>query len=479
MPMKPLTIIIETFLTKPISFLFFPVFLVLNLLTRIAPLGLVVGLVISIAPYFNESLAQTAKNIGKQHPDDLTMIITETFGNSLEMVIARETEIYARETKRQAFYKLFPQLSLVAAQKDYDSTRIDGTETTTNTAQQTTSQTIKLSQTLLGSGAPSYRYSAGKADHNIAIQQLKQNENNILLNIIRSYSNLYTAQKIKEIADTNLNRLQQHYNATKQRQSFGSASVTELKQAEAQLETARANAIRANGDMLATQASFEALTDITVTGMLVEPTIINQAQLPTSLQDALTQAETYSPDVKIALQEQKKSKALRLRSGLPLIPNISVEAGTTEIESPSNILDNGQATSEESFVTFQLSYNITPGQALSARRQATSNNRARNAGLLLARRNLRSNTIVAWQNYTAAKAVLGANKLARNASESAFEGTQAEYDLNRRSQLELLDAQETLLNAEQAYYQAYGNLINSHYQLLANGGKLGYADFKS
>ncbi len=465
--------IIGVFFTTTIEYMFFPIFVILNLLSRVATVGLLTGLLVSIAPFFNESLAQTT-----QHSDNLQEIIVKTFGDSLEMTISKETEISAREGKKQAFYKLFPQLSLTASQRTYDRSSTTGSTTTSNNGQESTSQTIKLSQTLLGSGAPSYSYVAAKSDHNIAIQQLRMEENNILLQIINNYSNLYTAQRIKEIAETNLNRLQQHYNATKERQTFGSASITELKQAEAQLENARANNIQTQGAMLSQQASFEALTNISVTGKLIEPVIINQDLLPKSLDDATAQAESFSPAVKIALQQKKKSTALQKRSGLPLLPNLSVEIGQTETESPA-MSGTGQSTSDESFMSLNFSYNITPGQAISARKQAVSLNRSRQAGVLLSRRNLRSATIVAWQNYITAKAVLTASKLASSASKSAFDGTKAEYDLNRRSQLELLDAQETWLNSEQSYYQAFGSYVNAHYQLLANSGQLTYMAFKS
>ncbi len=454
--------------------MFFPIFLVLHLLTRVATLGLVAGFVISIAPFFNESLAQEKK----KHPDDLPAIVQNTFINSLEMLIANETEINAREAKKQAFYKLFPQLSLTIGQDTADQTINENGDITNKSGQTTNSQTLKLRQTLLGGGAPSYSYVAAKADHQIAIEQLRLDENNILLQIINSYTGLYTAQKIRQIADINLVRLQQHYNATQQRQRLGSASLTQLKQAEAQLENARANAISADGDMITTQASFETLTGIAVTGELTAPTILNENLLPSSLEEAHMQAETFNPAVKIALQQDRKAKALKKRSGLPLVPNIAVEIGQRESERPSNS-GNGQITTEESFVAFQLSYNITPGQALSARKQALSLNRARGAGLLLARRNAHSSTIIAWQNYVTAKAVLNASNLAQKASESAFEGTKKEYDLGRRSQLELLDAQETWLNAEQSYHQALRQFVNAHYQLLANNGQLAYSDFKN
>ncbi len=468
--------LLKLFSLKPLEYLFFPVFLVLHLLTRVATLGLVIGLVISIAPFFNESLAQT-KAQEATHPDDLSAIVQNTFVNSLEMLIAGENTINAREAKKQAFYKLFPQLSFTAQQKTADQTINNDGTLINNSDQASRSQTLKLSQTLLGSGAPSYAYVAAKSDHQIASEQLRLDENNILLQTINSYTALYTAQKIKQIADTNLVRLQQHYNATKQRQRLGSASLTQLKQAEAQLENARANAISAEGSVITTQASFETLTGIAVTGELTAPTIINQDLLPTSLGDAHMQAETFSPNIKIALLQDTKAKALKKRSGLPLVPNIAVEYGITENEIPNS--SNGQTKTEETFLAFQLSYNITPGQALSARRQALSLNRAREAGLLLARRNTHSGTIIAWQNYVTAKAVLNASNLAQKASESAFEGTKKEYDLGRRSQLELLDAQETWLNAEQSYHQAFGQFINAHYRLLANNGQLTYSDFKN
>ncbi len=472
---KHIIYILKLFWLKPLEYLFFPIFLVLHILTRVATVGLVIGLVISIAPFFNESLAQEKDAQEATHPDDLPAIVQNSFANSLEMLIAKEGEINAREAKKQAFYRLFPQLSLTAVQNTFDRTNNNGETITNSSGQEFTSQTLKLSQTLLGSGAPSYSYVAAKADHKIALQQLRLDEHNILLQIINSYTALYTAQKIKEIADTNLVRLGQHYNATEQRQMLGSASLTQLKQAEAQLENARANTISAEGNVITTQASFEALTGITVTGSLTAPSIINEDLLPSSLEDAQAQAEIFSPNIKIALQQDIKAKALKKRSGLPLVPNISVEYGIKEdiILNPLN----GQNTTEESFLTFNLSYNITPGQALSARRQALSNNRVRESGLLLARRNTHSGTIITWQNYATAKAVLNASNLAQTASESAFEGTKKEYDLGRRSQLELLDAQETWLNAEQSYHQAFGQFINAHYRLLANNGQLSYSDF--
>ena len=469
---------VVTSIKKILSVIFFPIWLLLQVLTHLAPVGLVAGLCISVAPFFNEALAQdNAQDTTQNDSLALPVIIQESFPNSLQMLIARETEISAKEAKKQAFLTLFPTLSLNASQRSFDeeNTNALGAISTEN-GQESSSRTLALKQTLLGSGAPSYQYSAAKKDHRIAIQQLRQNENNMLLNIITGYANLYTAQRVKEIADINLNRLQQHYNATAERANVGSASQTELKQAEAQLASARANAIRANGSMLTNIAEFETLTDMNIAQDLPAPVTLHEDLLPKTFEEAMQQAENFSPAVKIAILENNKAQALKNRVSLPLLPNLSVEVGQRESESP-NMANTGQQTLAESYTNIQLSYNLTPGRAVSAGKQAFANKRAKDANLLLARRNLRSETIIAWQNFSTQKAVLDASEIASNASKSAFDGTQAEYDLNRRSQLELLDAQETWLGAQQAYFQALGSFTVAHYRLLANSGLLSFADF--
>ncbi len=403
---------------------------------------------------------------------NLEETIQETFQDSLEYLIATDNAIAAKYNKKQAFNDLLPQLNLSGNQYNYDQ------ETAGNRiiAQERTATTLSLKQNILGSGRVSYLYVRAKTDHKIALQQMRQTEIDVLLKIISSYVNLYVAQQNLKSANASHESLLQNYEAIFKRSQFGDASQTLLKQTQARLEIGKADFIQAESQVTIRLIALETVTSKKITRPIAEIMLsrAQKAYLPKTLAQAVETALTISPNIAIAKLEVADARALKKRSPLPFLPNVNIEAGRTVTQ---NSLNPSEQT--EDYVSLNFSYDITPGSAASAYQQVSARLRGAENNLRQAYKNAKDNTIVAWENFITADVILNARKVALAASQSAFEGIEVEYQLSQRSQLEFLDAQNDHWQAQQAYIQAVGNRVISHYQLLAQIGTLSFSQFVS
>ncbi len=93
-------------------------------------------------------------------------------------------------------------------------------------------------------------------------------------------------------------------------------------------------------------------------------------------------------------------------------------------------------------------------------------------------RSARDRAIQAWQGYQTAVAGLTAIRSQIDAAQSAYDGVRAEYQVGDRTTLDVLNAEQELLNAKVNLVKAQRDEIVAEYALKAATGTLTAADLK-
>ena len=89
-----------------------------------------------------------------------------------------------------------------------------------------------------------------------------------------------------------------------------------------------------------------------------------------------------------------------------------------------------------------------------------------------ARRNAVQNAIQWWQTLQAAKASAASTREAIRANEIALEGVEREAIVGSRTTLDVLNAQQTLLNSRVALVQNLAQIVSDSYEVAAAIGRL-------
>jgi outer membrane protein len=87
-------------------------------------------------------------------------------------------------------------------------------------------------------------------------------------------------------------------------------------------------------------------------------------------------------------------------------------------------------------------------------------------------RQVREAVEATWSNFQSALGTIDSNEATQKADEIAFEGVSKEQQVGGRTVLDVLNAEQELLNAQVALVSSQRNAVVAAYQVLAAGGAL-------
>ena len=152
-----------------------------------------------------------------------------------------------------------------------------------------------------------------------------------------------------------------------------------------------------------------------------------------------------------------------------LMPQLSVQAQTFQQNNQGSW--GTQANGYQ--VLAQLTVPVYQGGAeYAAVRQARQQQQGTQRQLDEARRTAIQNTVQAWETLTAARAAAQSTRAQIRANEIALEGVEREAIVGSRTTLDVLNAQQQLLNSRTSLVQNLAQVVNASYAVAAAVGRL-------
>ena len=190
-------------------------------------------------------------------------------------------------------------------------------------------------------------------------------------------------------------------------------------------------------------------------------------------------AKTVGENVEIALRESPsvvgalyREQAARFTIDLvrgELLPTAQLEANYAKRFDDTAGLD----WSETSSVTGRLTVPFYTGGEVQARvRQAKQTHIQRLQEIEQARTETQANVITAWSQLQAAQAAVESDNTAVNANRIALAGVREEERVGQRTLLDVLNAEQELLNAEVNLATDQRNVVVASYTVLSTIGRL-------
>ncbi len=313
------------------------------------------------------------------------------------------------------------------------------------------------------------RNQVGSAESNVRAGReiLRDTERQVLLEAATAYMDVVRDQAIIRLQENNVNVLSRELSATTDRFNVGEVTKTDVAQAQARRAGAVSQLDLARANLKASRARFERVVGNPPSGLSDPP--VPTKVLPRTLEEALGVAANESPIVIAALYREQGARYDVDVVRAELLPVLNLEAAyTNRFNTSSTVAENETTT-----LAGRLNVPIYEGGEVTARvRAAKHTHVSRLQEVEDARMQVREATISAWSQFQAAQAQLVSDRTQVEANQTALTGVREEERVGQRTLLDVLNAEQELLNAQVQLETTRRNVIVAAYNLLAAVGRL-------
>lgn len=308
-------------------------------------------------------------------------------------------------------------------------------------------------------------------------EQLTNVEQQVLLNAVTAYMNVLRDEAVVELNKNNIQVLERQLQASQDRFRVGEVTRTDVAQSEARLEGAKSTLLASEATLAGSRALYLRVIGRPA-GTLETPG--DKPPLPGNLDEAIETAVAESPGVRQArFNEEAARHSVNAAKG-NLLPSLDVTYRRLHNEGIQNVGPQAFPTVfDQNQVTLQLSVPIfNGGQRHSTIRQAKQLRSQRMMEIHQAERVAQENALVAWDNYRASQGQILSSEAQVRANEIALEGVRQEAYVGSRTTLDVLNAEQELLNSRVSLVRAQRNEAVAAYTLVQAMGRLTAKDLR-
>lgn len=271
---------------------------------------------------------------------------------------------------------------------------------------------------------------------------LTDREQTLLFDTGAAFLDIVRETAMLDLLDNHEKLLQEQLAEAEDRLKAGLSTQTDVLQAQSRLDRVHADHIEVQGRLTSDRTRFERLTGHAA-GHLNRPSIALDD--PASLQEAVAQAETKNPKVVAAsyLKDGAEQNIRREQGGL--LPEVNLVGNVSRDWEQSTYLP-GREDSARIMVQLKIPlYN--GGEDYARTREARETMVGRGLDLQNLRLQAHEETVQSWSALTTARTAVNARQTAIKAAESALNGVQEEQKAGTRTTLDVLNAQQEVLDA--------------------------------
>ncbi|MGF1640490.1 MAG: TolC family outer membrane protein [Rhodospirillales bacterium] len=300
-------------------------------------------------------------------------------------------------------------------------------------------------------------------------EDLRSTEQDILFDAARAFLDVFRAQAVLDLRIQNEQRLTRQLEATRDRFQVGEVTRTDVFQAEARLADATAQRVAAEGDLDSARALYRNVVGETP-GDLQRPAL--PWEIPTSLEETIDRALDGDPDLLAARFAERAAQDDIDDARGELLPEINL-IGRAERERETG-RQGARFNTYEALVRMDLPL-YQAGTAYSRLRQTRQTAAAARRNVDSFQRRAVQRATQAWTDYETARAQIVSFTKSVEANTVALEGVQNENLVGARTVLDVLDAENELLNSQVGLVTAQRDEGVAIFELLDATGRLSAA----
>ncbi len=345
-------------------------------------------------------------------------------------------------------------------------TQLPGTPTA-RTDRALGSATATVTQPIYSGGRT--RATTNRAENQVMQQRaaLIAQEQTTFSDTVNAYVGVIQQQQILALNINNEQVLTRQLQATNDRFRVGEITRTDVAQAEAALAGATATRETSEGNLATARSQYQRVVGYLPPGDLVEP---QPLRLPVrNQQEATTLAAANNPNVVAAQFADSAARDAVDVAFSALMPQVSLQGQAFQQSNPTyarSYANGGQVLATVSVPLYQ------GGSEYSAVRQARQQEQQTRRQLDDVRRQAIQQATQAWETLVAARATADSTRSQIRANSIALEGVEREAIVGSRTTLDVLNAQQALLNSQVTLVQNLANLVTASYSVAAAIGRL-------
>ena len=324
-----------------------------------------------------------------------------------------------------------------------------------------------ITQTLFNGQQTANRTRAAESQVSGAREALRFLESSILLSAATIYMDYLQNSAIVEVQKSNVRVLEQTLKQTRDRFNVGEVTRTDVAQSEAQLAAGRTQLLTAEANLNTTRSNFRRI--IGNEPVALAPGSPVDRYLPPTLPAAVELSMTQNPNVTAAMFGIDVSYLqVKVAEGA-LLPTVTLQASVQQTYEQSLIQYRSFGASAITQLTVPI---YQGGGEYSLIRQSKETLAQQRLALEQTRDQARANVVTAWGQLLAGKAQVQSAQAQVAASEIALNGVREEAKAGQRTTLDVLNAQQALVNARVALVTAQHDRVVASYSVLDKVGRL-------
>ena len=328
-----------------------------------------------------------------------------------------------------------------------------------------------------GVRAADARVDAGRAD-------LRTVEGNVFTDVVGAYMDVLRDEAIVSLNQNNVKVLETNLQASKDRFAVGDLTRTDVAQSEARLAGAHSQLAAAMGKLTSSRENYRRLVG-TFPDKLDQPPAL--PALPPSPEDSVDIALANNPALASIAAQRKAARydvGVERAARLPRVAGVASTNYTNYLGSahqmfnvPSSVPFANAYTSSQ--IGLSATIPLYQGGGVAARvRQAQAAESQTIEQSVEIERQVVADTRAAFASYVAATETITSSESATSANRLALEGVRAENSVGTRDVLDVLNAEQELLNSEVTLVTAQRDAYVAGFALLnamgrVNAGELG------
>lgn len=301
---------------------------------------------------------------------------------------------------------------------------------------------------------------------------LRGTESSVFTNVVAAYMDVIRDSAIVSLSRANVGVLDVNLQATRDRFEVGDLTRTDIAQSEARLAIARSDLQAAEAQLIGSKERYIQLVGDAPVNLEAPPPLPN---MPDSPATAVATALENNPDLNAAEREREAARfdvRVANASRLPSVSGVGNAGYTDYLGTLGSTVPGARQTTKSATVGVAATIPLYQGGAPSARvRQAQARESQAIEREIEIERDVIAQTRAAYASWRASNDVIVSSQSAVSANTLSLEGVRAENSVGTRTILDILNAEQELLNAQVQLVTAQRDAYVAGFSLLAAMGQ--------
>ncbi len=402
----------------------------------------------------------------------------ETLESALAQAYRNNPSLNAQRAAQRAIDEGVPQQlagyrprvsgSADSGYQHFESTTLaGGTFTKTNTNISPRGGNIGLVQTVFNGHRTGNLTRQAEASVLTGRETLRNTVQTVLLDAATAYMNVLRDTAILDLQRRNVQVLQEQLKQTRDRFNVGEVTRTDVAQSESRVAAAQSQVLAAEANLKASEATYQRVVGVRPVNLRAGMPVDRHS--PPTLEASIDTGRAQHPVVQAAQYTVDAAQfAVKAAEG-SLYPTVTLEGNVQKRWD----LAPGSFDQLTGTVLGRVNVPVYQGGAeYSVIRQAKETLGQRRIELDVQRDTVRASVVQAWSTLQATKAQIVAAQAQVTATEVALNGVREEARVGQRTTLDVLNAQQELVNARVSLVTAQRDRVVASFNLLAAVGRL-------